>query len=129
MNKKRKPDILLQEAYDLVKLKWELIIKELESNNEESIDYIYDDICHRDEFNKLINCCAYCHLYFNDHNDFECEGCPLVIDNDYDEKIGCISVGHPFDEFMCALDSNDLEMALLEAKDLLELIEETKPQT
>ena len=128
MNKKERKIISPQEAYDMVVLKWELIIRQLKSNNIDTMDYIYDDICHRDEFNKLVNSCGYCHLYFNQSNEFECEGCPLVIDNDYDEKIGCIGVGHPFDGFMCAMDNNDTEMAIVEANDLLKLIKKTKPQ-
>ena len=108
----------IQEAYDLVVLKWERIIRRLELNEQLPI-FAVREVINMEEFICFIGGCAYCGLF----RVKQCEDCPLNINEE-----NCLNPNHPYSKFTTAVKYDDIENSLKYAIELLNLIRETKPK-
>jgi hypothetical protein len=111
----------LSKAYELAHFKWTEIVKRIETNKDTTVENIYYQICELPELKDLKAGCAYCELYFDEF--LKCSGCPLVINN-----ITCLENESIFHKFYNAFEKGDRKDALKYAKEMLELIEKTKPE-
>jgi hypothetical protein len=115
-------DLTVQEAYPIVEMKWERIIRRLELN-ENTPSRIYLDVINMDDLGIYFAGCAYCELFRFKKNDLEicCAECPL------NTGITCLENSHPYKKFAFSKEENDHVLALRYAKELLKLIRKTKP--
>lgn len=125
MNTKSKEKVRLSEdeAIDISIRKW----KKLKGvKSEKDIDLIHL------EYKIYINNCPLCEMFFYERSqELEfCVGCPLVIINgNYDNSIsGCIQIGHPFDDWLYAIDCKEFEEVENHRLRVLKLLEKAKDE-
>jgi hypothetical protein len=109
----------INEAYELVLLKWTLLKEEFDKKDKRDLNLIYWRIKNRPEFKNHMFGCAYCDLFNSGDLDNNCVGCPLNV------KQPCYELLHG--TFTDAIDDNDRPAARKAINELLKLIVKTKP--
>jgi hypothetical protein len=109
----------INEAYELVFLKWTLLKKEFDKDDDRDLNDIYDSVCFSDNFYKLTAGCAYCQLFANPIGN--CPYCPLSV------GLTCPDDHSIFRNFCKAMYNNDRRAVRKAIDEMLKLIVKTKP--